>query len=102
MGSLAKPRILFFNPVRHALANFQKLSSVAQTEVVASKSRADFFEECKGKYKDVVAIYSTSSSYAVTGKFDKELIQNLPPSLKFICHNGAGKSRSMVTIKSGY
>ncbi|PVH87194.1 hypothetical protein DL98DRAFT_556697 [Cadophora sp. DSE1049] len=90
MGSIARPRILFFNPVRHALENFQKLSFVAQTEVVASTSRADFFEECKDKYKDIVAIYSTSSSYAVTGKFDKELIHNLPPSLKFICHNGAG------------
>ncbi|KAK0104505.1 hypothetical protein ONS95_004793 [Cadophora gregata] len=90
MGSIARPRILFFNPVRHALENFKKLSSVAQTEVIASTSRTDFFEECKGKYKNIVAIYSTSSSYAVTGKFDKELIQSLPPSLKLICHNGAG------------
>lgn len=92
MSSITKPRILFFNPVRHALENFRKLSSVAQTEVLTSKSRAEFFNECKGKYKDIVAIYSTSSSCAVTGKFDKELVQNLPSSLKFICHNGAGKS----------
>ncbi|KAL5322815.1 hypothetical protein ACEPPN_010794 [Leptodophora sp. 'Broadleaf-Isolate-01'] len=90
MSSITKPRILFFNPVRHALENFRKLSSVAQTEVLTSKSRAEFFNECKGKYKDIVAIYSTSSSCAVTGKFDKELVQNLPSSLKFICHNGAG------------
>lgn len=26
----------------------------------------------------------------VAGKFDKELIDKFPPSLKFICHNGAG------------
>jgi len=88
--TLSKPQILFFNPVRHALDAYRKLSSIAQTEVIASKSRAEFFEDVKSKYKDIVAIYSTSSSYAVTGKFDKELIQKLPPSLKFICHNGAG------------
>ncbi|CZR56506.1 probable glyoxylate/hydroxypyruvate reductase (D-isomer-specific 2-hydroxy acid dehydrogenase superfamily) [Phialocephala subalpina] len=88
--ALSKPRILLFNPIRHAHDAYKKLSQVARTEVISSKSRAEFFEDVKDKYKDIVAIYSTSSSYAVAGKFDKELIQKLPPSLKFICHNGAG------------
>jgi glyoxylate reductase len=63
---ISKPRILFFNPARHALAVYKNLSSVTQTEVLASKSRAELFQDLKGIYNNIVAIYSTSSSYAVS------------------------------------
>jgi glyoxylate reductase len=111
---MSKPRILFFNPVRHAIAAYSALSSVATTDVVTSKSRIEFFADIKQKYSDVQAIYRTSASGAVcqtfvtdyreieteadfiidclqiAGPFDAELINQLPASLKFICHNGAG------------
>ncbi|UPL03175.1 hypothetical protein LCI18_014109 [Fusarium solani-melongenae] len=83
-----KPRILFFNPVRHALAAYEALSAVAAPEVVASKSRAELFADLKDRYGDIRAIYRTSASGAVAGNFDKELIDHLPPSLKYICHTG--------------
>jgi glyoxylate reductase len=54
-----KPKILFFNPVKHALAQYK------EPEVVTSPSRAEFFEDCHTKYQDVVAIYRTSASGAV-------------------------------------
>lgn len=63
--AFSKPRILFFNPVRHAFEAYRRLSLETQTEVIASKSRAEFFKDTKDKYKDIVAIYSTSLSYAV-------------------------------------
>jgi glyoxylate reductase len=63
--AISKPRILFFNPVRHATASYRALSSVAITEVVTSKSRAEFFADIKQKYRDVQAIYRTSSSGTV-------------------------------------
>ncbi|RSL51854.1 hypothetical protein CEP54_011203 [Fusarium duplospermum] len=85
-----KPRILFFNPVRHALAAYNTLSAVAAPEVVTSKSRAELFADLKGQYRDIRAIYRTSASGAVAGNFDKELIDHLPSSLKYICHTGAG------------
>ncbi|KAM5347576.1 hypothetical protein ACJ41O_007400 [Fusarium nematophilum] len=85
-----KPRILFFNPVRHALSAYEALRLVARPEVVTSKSRAEFFSDLTSKYHDIQAIYRTSASGAVAGKFDKEFISRLPPSLKFICHTGAG------------
>ncbi|KAH7175261.1 D-isomer specific 2-hydroxyacid dehydrogenase [Dactylonectria macrodidyma] len=88
--SIQKPRILFFNTVRHALAAYEALHAVAAPEVVTSKSRAEFFADLKTKYHDIQAIYRTSASGAVAGRFDMELISNLPRSLKFICHNGAG------------
>ncbi|KFA45458.1 hypothetical protein S40293_10160 [Stachybotrys chartarum IBT 40293] len=75
-----KPFILFFNPVRHATAFYESLSEVARTEVVTSKSRAGFFEDLEGKYKDIT----------VAGNFDAQFIQQLPLSCRFICHNGAG------------
>lgn len=62
----AKPRILFFNPVRHAVAAYQALSKVAQVEVVTSKSREEFFRDLAEKYQNIRAIYRTSASGAVS------------------------------------
>ncbi|KAF7557563.1 hypothetical protein G7Z17_g597 [Cylindrodendrum hubeiense] len=88
--SLSKPRILFFNPVRHALAAYEALHAVTTPEVVTSKSRSEFFADLQTKYHDIQAIYRTSASGVIAGRFDKEFINRLPSSLKFICHNGAG------------
>lgn len=111
-----KPKILFFNPVKHALAQYAELQESTAAEVVTSESREEFFKDCQTMYKDVVAIYRTSASGAmssfvvnrlrcddslqgigyvltspqVAGKFDAELIKQLPESVRFICHNGAG------------
>ncbi|KAJ6021421.1 hypothetical protein N7540_006925 [Penicillium herquei] len=88
--STSKPFILFFNPVRHAKSFFVKLQEIAHTEVVTSQSRDEFFKDLRDKYKNIFAIYRTSASGSVAGKFDKEFIDQLPPSCKYICHNGAG------------
>jgi len=70
-------------------------------------SRAEFLGELdKGTYNNVVALYRSNESTSVgkmgpsrsiyayykqiTGPFDAELVAKLPPSLKYICHNGAG------------
>lgn len=63
--SQAKPRILFFNPVRHAVAEYESLKSVSTPEVVTSKTRAEFFSDLRSKYQDVHAIWRTSASGAV-------------------------------------
>ncbi|KAJ5088818.1 hypothetical protein N7456_012434 [Penicillium angulare] len=86
----SKPFVLFFNPVKHAGSVYAKLQNIAHTEVVTSKSRDEFFKDVRDKYKNIFAIYRTSASGAVAGKFDKEFIDQLPPSCKYICHNGAG------------
>lgn len=38
----------------------------------------------------MVGIYRSNESTSVTGQFDKELIQALPTSIRYITHNGAG------------
>lgn len=56
-----------------------------------SGSREDFLSKLKaGEYDDVVAIYRSNESTSVTGPFNKDLVQSLPKSLKYITHNGAG------------
>jgi D-3-phosphoglycerate dehydrogenase len=80
----------------------------------------------KGSYNNVVALYRSNESTSVgemylssrtytyfkqiTGPFDAELVAKLPPSLKYICHNGAGydnidveacSSRGKIPMTSG-
>ena len=46
-------------------------------------------EECKsGKLDGVLVTFRTFNSIEITGLFDEELVQLLPESLKFVCHNG--------------
>ena len=42
------------------------------------------------KYENTVAIYRENDSAKQLGVFDKELIDGLPSSVKWIAHNGAG------------
>lgn len=72
---MTKPRILFFNPVRHAVAAYRSLADIAVTEVVTSQSREGFFNDLKTKYANINAIYRTSASGAV-GSFCPEVRQS--------------------------
>jgi hypothetical protein len=64
-------------------------------ELTAS-SREEFFKDCKsgGKYDGIVGIYRHNDSASTIGVFDKEFIEGLPESVKYICHNGAGYDQS--------
>lgn len=68
------------------------LGSIAEVVYVDSPDRASFLEGFKpgGKYADAVGIYRENDSAQKIGVFDKELIQGLPDSIKWIAHNGAG------------
>lgn len=57
-----------------------------------SHSRYHFLEGFRpgGKYSSVVGIYRENSSAKEIGIFDKELIDKLSSSVKWIAHNGAG------------
>ncbi|KAK0757875.1 hypothetical protein N5P37_009167 [Trichoderma harzianum] len=89
---MGKPKALLLGKIDHATASWNALSDVAELVTAQAKNRAEFIEECtSGRLDGVVVICDRApSSLAVTGKYDEELIQALPQSLKFICHNGAG------------
>ena len=53
--------------------------------------REDFISKCKsGEFENVFALYRSNDSNSITGDINEELVEALPKSLKFICHNGAG------------
>jgi len=52
-------------------------------------SREEFLSKLKsGEYDGVEAIYRSNESTSISGKFDKELVELLPKTVKYICHNG--------------
>ncbi|PVH99162.1 D-isomer-specific 2-hydroxyacid dehydrogenase-like protein [Periconia macrospinosa] len=68
-----------------------KLASKLYEYPVAGASREDFISKCKsGAFDGTYALYRSNDSNKLTGNFNAELLDALPKSLKFICHNGAG------------
>ncbi|MCJ1407656.1 hypothetical protein MMC19_001727 [Ptychographa xylographoides] len=93
MSSSSKPRILLLGEIEHedAEKDWRSLSNLAELVTPKATSRADFIKECEsGELDGIVATFRTFSSVTITGRVDTELIQALPKSLKYICHNGAG------------
>ncbi|TVY83416.1 putative 2-hydroxyacid dehydrogenase UNK4.10 [Lachnellula suecica] len=88
---MSKPAVLLIGSLTHTKKEWEDCESFATLKVYTGSSRAEFLAECeKGSYKDVVALYRSNESTSITGPFDAELVPKLPPSLKYICHNGAG------------
>ncbi|KAG6023779.1 hypothetical protein E4U40_003745 [Claviceps sp. LM458 group G5] len=91
MGVTQKPGVLMLGVINHAHAEFDQLSDVADVTQVTSGNRDEFLRDCDGgKYNNVVAILRTFDSVQITGRFDAELISHFPPSIRFVCHDGAG------------
>ena len=89
----AKPQILIVGALVWANAEVDSLKGDYHVLVLDSPDRATFVNELKtGKYSQICAIYRHNSSAASVGVFDEELIQAMPESLAYICHNGAGES----------
>ncbi|KAK9485824.1 D-isomer specific 2-hydroxyacid dehydrogenase [Lipomyces starkeyi] len=86
---MTKPHVLLLGEIVHAKAEWEALSDVATLSVCDSASKEDFIKDLAGKYSDIAAVYHMNDSKAAS-VIDKDIIDALPPSLKFICHNGAG------------
>ncbi|KAF5008339.1 hypothetical protein FDECE_5382 [Fusarium decemcellulare] len=89
---MTKPKALLLGRLDHAKSSWEALTELADLVRPEAQTREEFLDECKsGRLDGVVAICDRAPhSLTVTGKFDDELIQALPMSVKFICHNGAG------------
>ncbi|PSR73750.1 hypothetical protein PHLCEN_2v10394, partial [Hermanssonia centrifuga] len=70
----------------------EMFKGVADIVVMDSSNRADFLTNLKpgGKYEGIVGLYRHNISADSIGVFDKEIINALVPSVKWIAHNGAG------------
>jgi glyoxylate reductase len=69
--------------------SWKSLSSLAELIEPRARCRIDFIAECRsGAFDHVLAIYRTFESVETTGRFDEEVVDALPASVRFICHNG--------------
>ncbi|SPO22283.1 related to 2-hydroxyacid dehydrogenase [Ustilago trichophora] len=94
-ASTGKPKVLLLDQIKLATTELGQLSNVANLVESTAKTRQELVEKFKsgGEYSDVVGIYrhfGGARSIKITGRFDKELVAQLPSSLRYIVHNGAG------------
>ncbi|KAF8141260.1 D-isomer specific 2-hydroxyacid dehydrogenase [Boletus edulis] len=87
------PKIMICGSPRWAHDEVHALfDGIAQVIVDDAPTRAEFFSRFQpgGPYDGTVGIYRRNVSAARIGIFDRELVEGLPPSVKWIAHNGAG------------
>ncbi|KAG6010808.1 hypothetical protein E4U21_004196 [Claviceps maximensis] len=86
-----KPRVLLLGEIEHAHDAWSNIAQIANVLTPKAKNREEFIAECQsGAFDGVAVAYRTFASFDVTGRIDDELLDALPSSLKFLCHNGAG------------
>ncbi|RDA87371.1 hypothetical protein CP532_6987 [Ophiocordyceps camponoti-leonardi (nom. inval.)] len=86
-----KPKVLLLGQIELAHDAWTTITDIADVVVPKSSSRQDFLAECEaGTFDGVSVAYRTFDSVSITGRIDGPLLDALPRSLKFVCHNGAG------------
>lgn len=71
---------------------------MAEIVVPAASNRDEFIAECRSGKLDGVEVVLRTFDMRVTGLIDAELIEALPTSLKFICHNGVSSSQILSVL----
>lgn len=90
---MIKPVILHTDPIRFAQedwAQFEKEIGIQVVHIGTDYTREQFIEDLHDKYSNCVAIARGYLTLRIVGRFDAELIEHFPPSLKYIAHQGAG------------
>lgn len=95
LHSASKPKVLLLDQIKLATTELGQLSKVANVVESTAKTRQELIEKFQsgGEYAQVVGIYrhfGGARSIKVTGRFDAELVSQLPSTLRYIVHNGAG------------
>lgn len=83
---------LLIGALAHARKEWEEIAhTTSKLHEYPKGDRADFMRRCRdGEFDGVFALYRSNDSNPLTGDFDEELLEALPKSLKFVCHNGAG------------
>ncbi|KIV79762.1 hypothetical protein PV11_07307 [Exophiala sideris] len=89
---MGKPKALLLGKLDHAQDSWNAIGEIAELTTTQARNRGEFLAELRsGKHDGVVAICDRAPpSIAQTGKWDEELLDALPESVKFIAHMGAG------------
>ena len=64
----------------------KELESIATVVYPNDSSKESFLGEVSKDHSDAIAIYSTNGNKV--GGYNKEVIEGLPKSIKYICSNG--------------
>ncbi|KAK0641991.1 D-isomer specific 2-hydroxyacid dehydrogenase [Cercophora newfieldiana] len=87
----SRSKVLLLGEIELAHSSWSAIASLADVITPAATSRDAFIaESLSGAFEGCSVAYRTFASFSITGKIDGELLDALPPSLRFICHNGAG------------
>ncbi|KAH9905891.1 hypothetical protein F4778DRAFT_682848 [Xylariomycetidae sp. FL2044] len=87
----SRATVLLIGTLAHTAQEWRALRSKYQLLEFREGTRQQFLDNCRnGAYDAVVGCYRSNASTSVTGAFDRELVTALPPSWKYIAHNGAG------------
>lgn len=92
-GPTSPPQVLLCGTLVHARSDLDAHASRAEIFYLSqSTSRAQFIRDLApgGQYSRITAIIRTNDSSNIIGAFDAELIRAFPPTLRAVCHNGAG------------
>ena len=75
-----------------ALLLMRMTSCLSHLQYMESQSREELFKDFAegGRYADTTAIFHSAFSSKLVGQPDKELIDALPASCKWLAHKGAG------------
>lgn len=88
---LGKDKVLLLDEILLAKHDRKKLEKEAEVIVSQAKDRDGFLKEIQSiQPKALYRHFGAARSIKITGKFDQSLVSQLPPSLQFLCHNGAG------------
>ncbi|KAL1923945.1 uncharacterized protein VTP21DRAFT_6980 [Calcarisporiella thermophila] len=87
-----KPYVVFCRGFDNALKEFDEFSKKFNVQIMnPAISRAEFIDDLKaGKLNGAVAIYKSYESNYTIGRFDQEIVDLLPDSLKVVAYRGAG------------
>ncbi|KAI9479548.1 D-isomer specific 2-hydroxyacid dehydrogenase [Zychaea mexicana] len=88
MGKFSEsPRGLIVSVINHATKELDELCEKQAIAYSQSKTRDQFFEDCKTKYSKVEVVMIGNST---VGPYDKEFVDNLPSGVKLITYHAAG------------
>lgn len=85
-----KPKVLRIGKVHYAQEKWAQLANAVEVVECTSKNREEFILDLQGKYSDVTNITRTFQSLQETGRFDSELVQHFPSTVRTVHHCGAG------------
>ncbi|OTB03151.1 hypothetical protein M426DRAFT_321954 [Hypoxylon sp. CI-4A] len=87
----SRPSVLLIGDLGHTNDDWNSLGSKYNLLEFRKGTREQFLENCRnGTYAGVRGCYRSNSSTPFTGPFNRELVDALPDSWKYIAHNGAG------------